>query len=99
MAHNAVFDLAHMMHAGVEPMNVDCTMLQANALTGRRPKLSTLAFEKLRWSISKEQQISDWNAPVLSAEQISYAALDAVIVHRLFPIQDARYGGPHCQRV
>lgn len=89
-AHNAVFELGHLMHAGLEPRRVDCTMLQANALTGRRPSLAALVETELDWKISKEQQVSDWSAPVLSQQQIEYAALDAVLVHRLFPILDRK---------
>ena len=86
VAHNAIFDLGHLMHAGLEPGRIECTMLQANALTGKRPSLATLVETELGWRISKEQQVSDWSAPMLSTEQIEYAALDAVLVHRLFPL-------------
>src|ERR1035441_8882103 len=90
VAHNAIFDLGHLMHAGLEPGGIECTMLQANALTGKRPSLATLAETELGWRISKEQQVSDWSAPILSQEQIEYAALDAVLVHRLFPLLDSQ---------
>ena len=90
VAHNAVFELGHLMHAGLEPRRIDCTMLQANALTGARPSLAALVAAELDWRISKEQQVSDWSAPILSTEQIEYAALDAVLVHRLFPILDRK---------
>jgi ribonuclease D len=90
VAHNAIFDLGHLAHAGLEPGRIECTMLQANALTGMRPSLATLAETELGWRISKEQQVSDWNAHVLSQEQIEYAALDAVLVHRLFPMLDRK---------
>src|ERR1035437_6122992 len=62
--------------------------LQANALSGKRPSLATLVETELGWRISKEQQVSDWSAPILSQEQIEYAALDAVLVHRLYPLLD-----------
>src|ERR1039457_6167127 len=66
VAHNAVFELQHLIHAGLEPGRIECTMLQANALTGKRPKLAALAEAELGWRISKEQQVSDWSAPILS---------------------------------
>jgi DNA polymerase-1 len=88
VSHNAIFDLGHLMHAGLEPRRIDCTMLQANALTGKRPSLAALVETELGWRISKEQQVSDWGAPMLSTEQIEYAALDAVLVHRLFLLLD-----------
>ena len=88
VAHNAIFDLGHLMHAGLEPGGIECTMLQANALTGKRPSLAALVETELGWRISKEQQVSDWSAHVLSQEQIEYAALDAVLVHRILPLLD-----------
>src|ERR1017187_10296039 len=75
VAHNAIFDLGHLMHAGLEPERIDCTMLQANALTGKRPSLAALTETELGWQISKEQQVSDWSASILSQKQIEYAAL------------------------
>jgi DNA polymerase-1 len=78
------------MHAGLEPGGIECTMLQANALSGKRPSLATLVETELGWRISKEQQVSDWSASRLSQEQIEYAALDAVLVHRLFPLLDRK---------
>ena len=88
VAHNAIFDLGHLMHAGLEPERIECTMLQANALTGTRPSLAALVEVELNWKISKQQQVSDWSASILSSEQLEYAALDAVLVHRLFPLLD-----------
>ncbi len=85
VAHNAVFELQHLFNVGLEPTNVHCTMLQANALTGKRPSLANLVSTEFGWEISKEQQVSDWNAPSLSPEQIAYAALDAVLVYKLYP--------------
>src|ERR1035437_8781766 len=90
VAHNSIFDLGHLMHAGLEPGRIECTMLQVNALTGKRPSLATLVEAELGWQISKEQQVSDWNASILSQKQIEYAALDAVLVHRLFPLLDRK---------
>src|ERR1039457_7566715 len=93
VAHNAVFDLGHLMLAGLEPRRIECTMLQANALTGKRPSLAALIETELGWKISKEQQVSDWNASMLSTEQIEYAALDAVLVHR----SEERRVGKECR--
>ena len=90
VAHNAIFDLGHLMHAGLEPERIECTMLQANALTGTRPSLAALVEVELNWKISKQQQVSDWSASILSSEQLEYAALDAVLVHRLFPLLDRK---------
>jgi DNA polymerase-1 len=89
-AHNGIFELQHMAHIGLEPERIECTMLQANALTGTRPSLAALVEVELNWKISKQQQVSDWSASILSSEQLEYAALDAVLVHRLFPLLDRK---------
>ncbi len=86
VAHNAVFDMKHLFHAGAEPRRVGCTMLMANALTGKLPSLQALTRTHLGWDMSKEQRVSDWGAPELIQEQLYYAALDAVAVFRLYRV-------------
>jgi DNA polymerase-1 len=86
VAHNAVFEMKHLIHAGVDMQNIDCTMLMDNVLTANLHSLADMAQDYLGWNISKEQQASDWNAPILSQEQMAYAALDAVVVFRLYEI-------------
>ncbi|MFX0202759.1 MAG: hypothetical protein ACFFCW_42185 [Candidatus Hodarchaeota archaeon] len=78
VAHNAVFDMKHLLHAGAETQQLGCTMLMANTLTGKLPSLAELAQKHLGWNMSKAQQTSDWNAAELTQDQLSYAALDAV---------------------
>ena len=51
-AHNGIFELQHMAHIGLEPERIECTMLQANALTGTRPSLAALVEVELNWKIS-----------------------------------------------
>ncbi len=95
VAHNAVFELKHLIHAGQEPAPIHCTMLQANVLRGNLPSLPALAEEYLDWTISKEFQTSDWAAETLSQAQLAYAALDAVVVFRLHKVlydKIERYG-------
>ena len=84
VAHNAVFELKHLIHAGIPPPDIDCTMLMANAISGRLPSLEDLVKERFGLSISKAPQNSDWDAPVLSEEQLDYAALDAVLTLWLY---------------
>ena len=84
IAHNAVFDLKQLRHAGAVPRRLGCTLLMANALTGRRTGLADLAREYLGWEIPKDLQTSNWSAPQLSFEQLAYAALDAVAVLNLY---------------
>lgn len=86
VAHNAVFDLKHLLHAGARPRSLGCTLLMANALTGRRRGLAHLVETHLGWRLAKALQTSRWDAPDLSEGQITYAALDAVAVWRLFQL-------------
>ena len=89
VAHNAVFDLKHLIKAGARPEQIDCTMLQANALTGKRwgLGLADLADRRFGWKINKDLQVSNWSASDLSPDQLAYAALDAVLAKRLFDRQ------------
>ena len=82
--HNAKFDVKFLLHAGFKPTKVGCTLLMDLILNGggSGKKLSDLSKELLEIEISKEEQTSDWSGE-LSASQISYAALDAVIVKRI----------------
>jgi DNA polymerase-1 len=86
VAHNAVFEMKHLIHAGVNLQDIDCTMLMDNALTANLHSLADMAQDYLGWNISKDQQVSDWNAPILSQDQLAYAALDAFVVFRLYEI-------------
>jgi DNA polymerase I-like protein with 3'-5' exonuclease and polymerase domains len=86
VAHSAVFEIKHLIHAGVNPQNIECTMLMENALNGGLFKLTALSKKYLGRGIPKEQQTSNWNAPSLSQDQLAYAALDAADVFRLFKI-------------
>ena len=61
--------------------------MQANTQRGGLVSLANLARELLAWDMPKDLQTSDWSAPDLSEDQLAYAALDAVAVHRLFGLQ------------
>ena len=98
VAHNALFDLKHLLHAGADPTAMGCTLLMTNALTGLRQGLAHLARQWLDWQISKEQQTSDWDAAHLSGQQLEYAALDAVAVRRLFEVLKPRLEQLHLAR-
>ncbi len=98
IAHNAVFDLKHLFLAGANPEKVGCTMLMENALSNNLRSLKGLAKKYLDLDLPKETALSDWNRRELTENQISYAALDAVIVHKLYHIlktklKDRNQGG------
>ena len=86
IAHNAVFDLKNLLHAGADPQQIGCTMLMANALTGKLPSLANLAKEHLGWNMSKSQQASNWDNKKLTPEQLNYSALDVMAVFKLYRI-------------
>jgi ribonuclease D len=84
--HYGRFDIAMMYkHFGVLASPVWCTKI-ASKLTRTytdRHGLRDLCRELLGVEISKQQQSSDWGAPVLSDEQLAYAASDVLHLHRL----------------
>ena len=87
-AHNAVFDLGWFQECGLRLKGrVYCTMLASKLLNNGVPNLkhglAHLAKRYLDRDISKEQQASDWGAPVLSKEQLEYAAKDVEVLLQL----------------
>ena len=99
VAHNAMFEMKHLLHKGAHPKKLGCTLLADRVLNGNRIELredlglskgatlKDLTKELLGIDISKEQQTSDWSQDNLTREQIEYAALDAVLTVKLFGIQ------------
>lgn len=90
--HFARFDLAMVKrHLGVVMAPVYCTKI-ASKLTRTytdRHGLKDLLKETLGVEISKQQQSSDWGAPVLSDAQLSYAASDVLHLHAVKTHLDA----------
>ena len=87
VAHNAVFELKHLLHAGAAPARLGCTLLQDNALGNGRRSLAALVKERLAWAMDKALQVSDWTAANLTGAQVEYAALDAVAAYQLARVQ------------
>ena len=96
LAHNAVFDLGWLQEHGIRPKGqVMCSMLASKLISNGVPNLkhglAPTVERYLGRTLSKEMQVSDWSAPVLSAEQLTYAAgdvqalldLDLVLTERL----------------
>jgi DNA polymerase-1 len=61
-------------------------MLLYNAVYGDLLSLKDLVMNMLRLDISKDEQKSDWGTGTLSAAQIRYAAMDAWLVQKLYPV-------------
>jgi len=91
--HFARFDLAAIEHyLGVEASPVFCTKI-ASKMTRTytdRHGLKMIVSELLGMDISKQQQSSDWGAPVLSEAQKDYAASDVRYLHRLREVMITR---------
>ncbi len=91
--HFARFDLAAIeYYLGVTAAPVFCTKI-ASKLTRTytdRHGLKNLVSELLGEEISKQQQSSDWGAPMLSDAQREYAASDVRYLHRLAAIFEER---------
>ena len=90
--HFGRFDMAVLKHYfGVMPRPVYCTKVAsrlARTFTDRHG-LKDLAKELLGIELSKQQQSSDWGAPVLTPDQLAYAASDVLHLHALREKLDA----------
>ncbi len=91
VAHNATFEAKFLLKQGINPI-LHCTRLMGRLATGRirSLRLADLAKEFLGWTLDKTAQTSDWSAPTLTERQLSYAALDAVLVSKLAQKLNAR---------
>ena len=91
--HFARFDLAAIQHwLGVVAAPVYCTKIASRLIRTYtdRHGLKELVREVLGQEISKQQQSSDWGAPVLSDAQRDYAASDVRYLHQLREKLDER---------
>ena len=89
LAHNAVFDLGWLQEHGiyVRGRRIGCTMLASklhhNGTPNLRHGLAHVAKRVLKIELDKEQQRSDWSVPVLSRDQLVYAAKDVEVLLQL----------------
>ena len=84
--HFARFDLAVLYNRlGVMPSPVYCTKIASRIARTYSDKhgLKDLVRELLGIDLSKQQQLSDWGAEVLSDAQLAYAASDVLHLHAL----------------
>jgi len=85
--HFARFDVAALYNAlGVTVAPVACTKIAAKLVRTftDRHGLKDLCRELLGVELSKQQQSSDWGAPELTPEQLTYAASDVLHLHALW---------------
>lgn len=91
--HFGRFDIAALQHyLGVLAAPVYCTKIASRLVRTYtdRHGLKELVREVLGQEISKQQQSSDWGAPMLSEAQKDYAASDVRFLHRLRDELDIR---------
>lgn len=84
--HYGRFDIAALYNTfGVLCENVWCTKIAAKLVRTFTDKhgLKNLLTDLVGVDISKQQQQSDWGAPVLTAAQLDYAASDVLHLHKL----------------
>ncbi len=95
LAHNAVFDLGWLQEHGIYVRGrIGCTMLASklhhNGTPNLRHGLAHVAKRVLKIELDKEQQRSDWSVPVLSRDQLVYAAKDVEVLLQLdYPLTAA----------
>ena len=91
--HFARFDVAVLRrYLGVECRPVYCTKIASKLVRTYtdRHGLKDLSRELLGIDMSKEQQSSDWGAPVLTEAQVGYAASDVLHLHAIKAELDRR---------
>jgi DNA polymerase I len=84
IAHNVSFELSFLEAAGVAPGELHCTLQATRLMLGEySTSLAAGAAAFLHLDLDKTPQVSDWNAPHLTRQQIDYAAIDAVVAWRI----------------
>ncbi len=84
--HFARFDLAMIQrYFDIVCRPVYCTRTASKLVrtNTERHGLKDLCMELLGVEMSKQQQTSDWGAPVLTQQQLDYAASDVLHLHKL----------------
>ena len=84
--HYARFDVALLRHAlGIAVAPLWCTKIASRLVRTYtdRHGLKDLARELVGIDMSKQQQSSDWGAPLLSEAQVDYAASDVLHLHAI----------------
>jgi hypothetical protein len=97
VVHNARFEGSFFHEAGIG-LVLDDTVLLFSAVRGTRSlhggkligggggrvSLAMLAAMVLGETLDKSEQTSDWAAPILSPQQLTYALNDAIVTYRIF---------------
>ncbi len=89
--HYARFDVGILMHSfGIKIETIYCTKIASRLVRTftSRHGLKDLCKDLLGVELSKQEQTSDWGAPELKKEQLTYAATDVLHLHALKNILD-----------
>ncbi len=87
VGHNLRFDIKFLYHHyGIEPTTTFDTYIASILLGNERNSLQAVVERYLGEYLDKTEQLSNWGAASLTANQIEYAAKDVEILRRLFPI-------------
>ncbi len=107
--HHAAFDVKHLLAAGVDLSHAEIvdTMLLAGMAhrcdpdprlpAPTRPSLAKYAKAAAGIDLPKSGQVSDWARPVLSGDQLNYAALDVAVLASLIPASWERLPDEHAK--
>ena len=104
IAHNAKFDLLWLLHkCGLRFNNVFCTLTASRLLSnGKRELRNDLytCWERfLGLPPGNDQGKSDWGGMLLTEDQLEYAALDVLHLHRLKDKQSEAIAAEQLERV
>jgi ribonuclease D len=82
-AHNAVFEYKHFLEAGIQPLDLQCTMVLRQVQSADKASLLDTVKELLDYDMDKSMQKSGWHVAELTEAQWQYAGEDAYYTARI----------------
>ena len=81
---NSGFEMRWFLAAGATPEIIDVGHLRRARMGGGRFSLADMVLWDLEQKLAKDEQVSNWGAPELSAAQLDYAIRDADVTFELW---------------
>ena len=81
---NSGFEMRWFLAAGATPEIIDVGHLRRARMGGGRFSLADMVLWDLEQKLAKDEQVSNWGAPELSASQLDYAIRDADVTFALW---------------
>ena len=81
---NSGFEMRWFLAAGATPEIIDVGHLRRARMGGGRFSLADMVLWDLEQKLAKDEQVSNWAAPELSASQLDYAIRDADVTFELW---------------